>query len=658
MRKNLLLILLAISAMAWMPKSALADNEIVQLYDVTLVSTNNHDATVAKILKEKLSITLSEALDIINSLPAVILECAESAEALALKDALETAGATVTVAQSSTALPNSYDVKLISYTNKMDMIKMLMDKLDIGLTDANTLVSSVPAIVLSDVDYETAQTFLQYIIDAGGTGEIVEHLKTNGIVISIDSDNFPDEQLRTFVLENFDQNNDNFLVRAEIESVRGIDIYDLRAESFKGLEKFYKIKKLDCHYNIYPQELDVTNFPDLEYLDCSVNKITSLDLQYLPKLKYLNCAANNLTGELYLANNTELTYLNCQQNELTEVTVWACTNLETLNCYSNMVLTLDLSQNKNLDDLWCEENQLKTLNVSQNEKLTSLICENNQISSIDVSHNPLLEYLVVSDNELTSLDLSNNPKLETLRCDNNTLSTLDISHLQYLSKLTCDNCGLTSLALQNKPEITMLSVSDNNLRSIDVTGMPHLQYLDCNNCGLTSLNVQNNTELIDLECARNALTGIQMTTVPQLMQLNLSRNQIKKDAMSAIINKLPVVEKEWVEIGFDPFGDDEEEGFWVYNANLIVIDNREGTEGNVCTKSQVQRANNKGWDCLEVIGDGFPPSYKGSEEIIPTLVDAVSANTTTDAPRYNLQGQRVGDSYKGVVIQKNRKIVR
>jgi len=537
MRKNLLLILLAINAVAWMPKSALAENEFVQLYDVTLVSTNNHNATVAKILKEKLSITLSEALDIINSLPAVILECAESAEALALKDTLETAGATVTVAQSSTALPNSYDVKLISYTNKMDMLKMLMEKLDIGLTDANTLVSSVPAIVLSDVDYETAQTFLQYIIDAGGTGEIVEHLKPDGIVISIDSDNFPDEELRTFVLENFDQNNDNFLVRAEIESVRGIDIYNLRAESFKGLEKFYKIKKLDCHYNIYPQELDVTNFPDLEYLDCSVNKITSLNPQYLPKLKYLDCAANKLTGELYLADNTELNYLNCQQNELTKVTVWACTDLDTLNCYSNNVSSLDVSQNTKLVYLWCESNQLNTLNVSQNEKLVSLLCSNNQISSIDVSHNPLLESLAVSNNELTSLNLSNNPKLEKLNCNNNTLSTLDISHLQYLTILSCENCGLTSLALQNKPEMMMLSVSDNNLRSIDVTGMPHLQYLDCNNCGLTSLNVQNNTELIDLECARNALTGIQMTTVPQLYELNLSRNQIKKDAMSAIINK-------------------------------------------------------------------------------------------------------------------------
>ena len=127
--------------------------------------------------------------------------------------------------------------------------------------------------------------------------------------------------------------------------------------------------------------------------------------------------------------------------------------------------------------------------------------------------------------------------------------------------------------------------------------------------------------------------------------------------MSAIINKLPVVEKEWIEMDFNPF-DDEGGGFWEYNANLIVIDNRAGTEGNVCTNSQVQKANNKGWQCMQVINYGYPQFYEWSEKFIPTLMDAVATHTTTDTPRYNLQGQRVSESYKGVIIQKNRKIAK
>ena len=39
-------------------------------------------------------------------------------------------------------------------------------------------------------------------------------------------------------------------------------------------------------------------------------------------------------------------------------------------------------------------------------------------------------------------------------------------------------------------------------------------------------------------------------------------------------------------------------------------------------------------------------------------MDAVATHTTTDTPRYNLQGQRVSESYKGVIIQKNRKIAK
>lgn len=657
MRHYLLLILLTISAVAWIPKSAYAENEFVQLYDVTLVSANGQDVSVAMVLREKLSLGIAEARELINAAPVVILECAEADEAQALTNALRTAGAFATVAQSSTSLPSSFDVKLISYsaTQKMAMIRMIMNQLGLGLTDAKALVESAPVIVLSDVDLTTAQTFLQYIIEAGGTGEILEHLKPYGIV-SIEPMFFPNEKLLSFVQENFDQSDDDYLVRAEIEAVRGIDIHNLRAKSFKGLEKFLKIKKLDCHYNLDPDQIDLTNFPDLEYLDCSVNKITSLDLQHLPKLKHLDCAANELTGELSLAYNTELNYLNCQQNELTEISLSACPELETLNCYDNQLETLDVSQNTNLADLWCEENQLNTLDVTHNENLTSLNCSNNSISYLDVTYNPLLVSLSVSNNDLTSLDLSNNTKLEALRCNNNAISTLNISHLQYLTSLSCNNCGLTTLALQNKPGMTMLSVSDNNLRSINVASMTQLQYLGCNNCGLTSLNVQNNTELAYLDCAYNALTGIQMTTVPQLTHLNLSSNQIKKDAMGSIINKLPVVEKEWVEIGFGPFGDDEG-GFWMYQADLIVIDERDRPEGNVCTKSQVQTAHEKGWQCLQVVNNGYPPAYEGSEDSTATPVDAV-VNSTTDSPRYNLQGQRVSDSYRGVVIQKNRKIVR
>ena len=47
--------------------------------------------------------------------------------------------------------------------------------------------------------------------------------------------------------------------------------------------------------------------------------------------------------------------------------------------------------------------------------------------------------------------------------------------------------------------------------------------------------------------------------------------------------------------------------------------------------------------------------YDGCEVVIPTDVHEIETGGNTDAPRYNIGGQRVGDNYKGIVIQRNKK---
>ncbi len=79
-------------------------------------------------------------------------------------------------------------------------------------------------------------------------------------------------------------------------------------------------------------------------------------------------------------------------------------------------------------------------------------------------------------------------------------------------------------------------------------------------------------------------------------------------------------------------------------------------EQNVVTTSSVELANSKHWDVLYTMDKFDWYAYEGSTPI-PTDVPAVAA-PTSDAPAYNLSGQRVNEGYKGIVIQNGRKIKR
>jgi hypothetical protein len=53
------------------------------------------------------------------------------------------------------------------------------------------------------------------------------------------------------------------------------------------------------------------------------------------------------------------------------------------------------------------------------------------------------------------------------------------------------------------------------------------------------------------------------------------------------------------------------------------------------------------------------PGYLTAKEGIATGIEAVNnKKPSIDAPMFNLQGQRVNDSYKGVVIQNGRKVLK
>ena len=86
--------------------------------------------------------------------------------------------------------------------------------------------------------------------------------------IAIDEGNFPDENFRKYLKDNFDENGDGNFSQDEIDSVTSINLWIERG-----------IKSLD----------GINHFTNLITLECGNNGITTLDLSGNPNIKNVNC---------------------------------------------------------------------------------------------------------------------------------------------------------------------------------------------------------------------------------------------------------------------------------------------------------------------------------------------------------------------------------
>ena len=139
-------------------------------------------------------------------------------------------------------------------------------------------------------------------------------------------------------------------------------------------------------------------------------------------------------------------------------------NLKVLNCSHNRLTSLDVSKNTVLQELVCWENQLTSLDVSQNTALQELACFENQLTSLDVSQNPALQKLNCGHNRLTSLDVSKNTELTYLDCGYNRLTELDVSQNTKLTALYFVSNKITSLQADNCTNLTVIFTGSNKYK--------------------------------------------------------------------------------------------------------------------------------------------------------------------------------------------------
>ena len=295
--------------------------------------------------------------------------------------------------------------------------------------------------------------------------------------IAINEKNFPDENFRDYVAEEWDKNHDKYFSPSEIANAKWISCDNKEISNLKGIEFFTNIWLLECYYN----------------------NLTTIDLSH----------------------NKNLSYINCHHNQLNELDVSGLPLLETFYCGHNALPSIDVSKNEKLEDFDCQDNHLDTLDVSQNKELVKLSCGTNNLTELDVRENKKLKTLGCYENKLRNLNLGNQTELEWLSCGTNPLSVLDVSANTKLKELYVSNTNLTELNVSANTNLEKLYVSNTNLTELNVSANTNLEKLDVSNTNLTSLDATNNTALATFngkDCSYNiAVEGdgkFDLTTLP------------------------------------------------------------------------------------------------------------------------------------------------
>ncbi|MCR4852093.1 MAG: leucine-rich repeat domain-containing protein [Prevotella sp.] len=452
-----------------------------------------------------------------------------------------------------------------------------------------------------------------------------------------------------------------------ISNCQMLQAIDCKNDHVKGLylSSLPGLKTLDCSNNILTESIELTGCPALETLDISNNQLSQqLDLSACPALKELNCENNNIPI-LNIADMPSLQTLKAENNPAYNLTVKDCPNLSTLTFTPTMSYMMSFD-NTGLTSLTIHDAEsMRSFTAVNNLALQTMDCSHNQIMNmtlsncpalvtLDCSYNPLytltidgteggfaeLKTIDFSNTTLTKFGLYNCPKLETLDCSsspNDYSQEMAIINCPALTTfihtsvhmLTVEHTGLTELVFDG-------SIYDHDKTvKVDVAENPALETLRWNNSNLSWLSVTDCTALQTIDVSNNKISNMYLTECADNAAVYCQNNQLDESKMTYLMDNLPNMTNRTVPA-------------------LYVYDASSDTEQNVCTMANVATAMEKGWTVYYFDGTDWLPY---SLNTVPTNIDTVSSTVDADdsAPIYNLQGQRVGNDYKGIVIVQSSK---
>ncbi|WP_264564107.1 leucine-rich repeat domain-containing protein [Flavobacterium sp. N3904] len=230
------------------------------------------------------------------------------------------------------------------------------------------------------------------------------------------------------------------------------------------------------------------------YIKIDSNNDGEIDVDEASIVVYLYLGLSSISSLEGISNFPNLIYLQCSNNSISSLEVNSLTKLEELYCNDNLLTSLDVSALKNIKTLYVSNNKIETLNFDGLMNLEFLMFDGNKIKSLDISSFPNLIGLACGRNELTSIKVGSLKEMLFLYCSDNQLTTLDLTGLPKLNSFECDNNQLlTSLFLKNginEPYMTFRSTPNLEYICIDDSQFTEVQKLvsqyNYTNCQINS----------------------------------------------------------------------------------------------------------------------------------------------------------------------------
>ncbi|CAH0335934.1 hypothetical protein FVB9288_01599 [Flavobacterium sp. CECT 9288] len=357
--------------------------------------------------------------------------------------------------------------------------------------------------------------------------------------------NIPDANFKTKLLQanttntiaknlsgNFfkiDSNNNGNIEDAEAKQVSVLYLQASSITSLEGIQYFININQLNCSTNRLAT-LDLTTLVNLKSIECSFNNLTYLNVNHLVQLETLNCRWNQIVN-LDVSNLANLRIFTCDNNKLTSIILGNHPKISSFDCTRNNLSSLNLSSMSNLRILICQYNYLSTLNVNHMVNLDTLLCGSNYyLAVLDISNLTKLRQLNCDYNSLKSLNVSNLPNLYILFCNNNLISNLDISAIKGLERFSCANNQIANLVVGSSPYNKLFDCSNNKLTSLDLNNYKLVEDLNCSNNLLKSLYLKNGFFEQNINYSGNSnleYICIDENELDRINNLNLSYNYTK-----------------------------------------------------------------------------------------------------------------------------------
>lgn len=287
---------------------------------------------------------------------------------------------------------------------------------------------------------------------------------------------FKDAKFKAYLVQYFDANKDGQISTGEAKKVTVMNVSGLGIADLTGIEYFHNL-----------QELNISN-----------NKITSLNAKNLINLKTIIATGNNFTEldlsrSLHLSATTKIVKDNANLNHIKVKDEGLAERLNKAENTNKYTASGVVDQLIDFKDVKFKEYVLKIGGLDQNGD-----------KEVSVKEAAAFTGVIHSDNGIgirTLEDIVYFKNINRLQVTGENINNVTIEDFPNLTSLTIGNSGLTQITLSNVPKLTTLSLNGNKFTAFPLVDAPSITSL--------SLNGDDNGSSVLVDISRiNNLTNI------------------------------------------------------------------------------------------------------------------------------------------------------